>query len=129
MAQRGDSRNVVLLVDDEPEVLRFAGVVLAKASFRIQAAHDGEEGLECFHRHHHELCLVVTDILMPKMNGLELAHAICAIDPDIPILLVSGYSSVALEEEGRKEFPFLRKPFLAEHLLRSVHSAFQRSAE
>jgi DNA-binding NtrC family response regulator len=119
--------NVVLIVDDEPEVLRFAGVALAKAGFGVQVAQDGEEGLECFHKHHHELCLVITDIVMPKMNGLDLAHAIVATDHDIPILLVSGYSNLPLEEQGRKEFPFLRKPFLAEHLLRAVRPVIREN--
>jgi two-component system cell cycle sensor histidine kinase/response regulator CckA len=99
---------VVLIVDDEPEVLRFTGVALAKAGFGVQVAKDGEEGLECFHKRHHELCLVITDIVMPKMNGLDLAHAILTIDQDIPILLVSGYSNLPLEEhlpKSRKRHP------------------------
>jgi DNA-binding NtrC family response regulator len=123
MASISESKNVVLVVDDEHEVLRFASLALAQAGYRVQVAHDGEEGLDCFHKHHHELCLVITDILMPKMNGVDMAHAICGIDQDIPILLVSGYSNLPLEEQGRKEFPFLRKPFLAEHLIRAVRSA------
>ena len=114
-------RNVILVVDDNPEVLRCCTSILGSAGFRVQVAGDGEEGLECFHRHRGELCLILTDIVMPKMNGLELALAICTIDPAVPILLISGYSDAVLEEDGRKTFPFIRKPFLASGLIQKVH--------
>jgi len=112
--------NVILVVDDNTDVLRASTSILASAGFRVQVAGDGVEALECFHKHRHEICLVLTDIVMPRMSGLELAMKICKIDPNVAILLISGYSEALLEEEGRKTFPFVRKPFLAADLIEKV---------
>jgi len=115
-------RNVILVVDDDHEVLRFITTVLAKAEFRVQVAHDGAAGLECYLKHRQELCLLISDILMPKSNGLELARAVRNLDAGLPILLMSGYSDMLKEAEGRKTFPFIRKPFLAPDLLKAIQS-------
>jgi CheY-like chemotaxis protein len=115
-----EGRGVILVADDDAEVLRFISTVLQKYGFKVQVAGDGAEGLDCYHKHRHELCLVVTDILMPNMNGLELAMAIRGIDIKLPILLISGYSDLQIEAEGRKNFPFVRKPFLAADLMRKI---------
>jgi DNA-binding NtrC family response regulator len=116
-------RNVILVVDDDYEVLRFITTVLSRAGFRVQVAHDGAEGLECYHKHRDDLCLVLSDILMPNMNGLEMAREIQSSDPNAPVLLMSGYSDVVIEAEGRKTFPFIRKPFLGPDLLQAIQSA------
>jgi len=114
------ARDVILVVDDNPDVLRCSTSILASAGFRVQVAGDGVEAMECFHKHRREICLVLTDIVMPGMSGLELALKICELDPDVPILLISGYSEALVEEEGRKTFPFIRKPFLAVDLIQKV---------
>jgi DNA-binding NtrC family response regulator len=116
-------RNVILVVDDDHDVLRFISAVLVTAGFRVQVAHDGVEGLECFLKHRHELCLVISDIMMPTKNGLEMAKEIRGLDPGAPVLLMSGYADVVIEAEGRKMFPFIRKPFLVLDLLKAVQSA------
>ena len=59
---------------------------------------------------------------MPKSNGLELARAVRNLDAGLPILLMSGYSDMLKEAEGRKTFPFIRKPFLAPDLLKAIQS-------
>jgi DNA-binding NtrC family response regulator len=117
--------NTILVVDDDHDVLRFITTVLAKAGFSVQVAHDGAEGLECYVKHRNQLCLVISDILMPKANGLEMAREIRNLDSDAPILLMSGYSDLVIEAEGRKSFPFIRKPFLGPDLLQAVRSAMK----
>src|SRR5438105_324858 len=102
-------KNVILVVDDDHDVLMFITTVLPRAGFRVQVAHDGAEGLQCYLQHRHDLCLVLTDILMPKINGLEMARNIRNRDSKIPILLMSGYSDMVVEADGRKSFPFIRK--------------------
>jgi len=110
----------VLVVDDEQQIVRMVANVLAELDLHAETAGDGAEGLEQFRKHADEIALVLTDIMMPEMNGLDMAHRILEIRPDTKILFMSGYSDGALENRARKEFPFLRKPFLASALMRKV---------
>ena len=80
----------MLVVNDAAEVLPFITMTISKSGLKVQGAGDSAEGLECYHKLRPELCLVISDILMPHMNGLELARAIRRIDADTPILLMSG---------------------------------------
>jgi len=110
----------VLVVDDEQQIVRLVTNVLAEIELQAETAANGAEGLEQFRKHAAEIALVLTDIMMPEMNGLEMALRILEIRPDTKILFMSGYSDGALEVRARKEFPFLRKPFLASELMRKV---------
>jgi two-component system, cell cycle response regulator CpdR len=66
--------DVVLAVDDNADVLNLVRAILLHNGFRVQVACDGAEGLERFHRHRRELGLVITDMMMPKMKGLDFAR-------------------------------------------------------
>lgn len=110
----------VLVVDDEKQIVLMVTNILAELEVKARTAADGAEGLEQFRRHADEIALVLTDIMMPEMNGVDMAHRILEIRPDTKILLMSGYSDGALEVRARNEFPFLRKPFLATELMRKV---------
>jgi DNA-binding NtrC family response regulator len=113
-------RNTVLVVDDEPEIRRMATAVLSMGGFKAQVAEDGRDGLGCFLKHQHEICLVVSDVVMPRMNGLEMVDCILELDPKVKILMMSAYSSAVLEVEARAHFPFIRKPFLAQDFIRKI---------
>jgi len=69
-------------------------------------------GLETFIDLHDEICMVLADIIMPVMSGIEMSEKILQIDKHAKIVLMSGYSDSVIEIEGRSRFPFIRKPFI-----------------
>ena len=114
------SKGVVLVVDDEPIVLRLASVVLAEAGFRPLVAESAAEGLKRYVEFRPDVSLVLLDVVMPGGNGLELADRIRGLDPALRILVMSGYSDLQLEVQARTRYPFIRKPFLGPDLLKRV---------
>jgi DNA-binding NtrC family response regulator len=116
----GEPQNTVLVVDDEPEIRRMATVALSMAGLSAQVAANGKEGMECFVKHRHQICLVISDVVMPIMNGLEMVKAILEIDPKAKILMMSAYSSADLEIQAREHFAFIRKPFLAQDFIHKI---------
>src|SRR3954447_137990 len=122
------SNNLVLIVDDETMVLRSTSACLSAAGFQAEVACDGAEALETFRRLRNEICLVLADVVMPVMGGIEMADKILESDPDTKILLMSGYSEAALEVLARKRFPFTRKPFLPADLVRRIRKLLGQAA-
>jgi len=111
-AEENPDKTIVLVVDDEATILRSASAALAGIGLRVIVAENGHAGWEAFTKFQDEICLVLADIVMPVMNGLELAERIREMRPEMKLLLMSGYSDKALEIEGRLNFAFIRKPFL-----------------
>jgi YesN/AraC family two-component response regulator len=89
---------------------------------RVVVAENGVAGLETFIDLREEICLVLADIIMPVMTGLEMAEKILEIDKHTKIVLMSGYSDSVIELEGRNRFPFIRKPFIHAVLIDRVRS-------
>ena len=81
---------VVLVVDDEELVCRYTARILANAGFRALVAHDGEQAIALLTSLGNLVWLVVSDIQMPRMSGVELAGMIAIRRPGLPVLLVSG---------------------------------------
>jgi DNA-binding NtrC family response regulator len=117
----------VLVVDDEAAVRRFAARVLTRDGYTVLEAQDGAEALELFKEREAPVDLVVSDIVMPRLNGVELMEAISLSNPGIPVILMSGYASAALSEMGiATPCGILTKPFPAERLLAEVHRCASR---
>src|SRR5690349_6093109 len=106
----------ILVVDDEEGVRRYMARVLEDAGHRVFLAGNGLEGLAIIERHAPRVHLVVTDIMMPLMTGLELAACLAERLAQLPVLYVSGNHD-GLEVTG----PMLRKPFLPHELTEMVH--------
>jgi len=117
------------VVDDEPIVLRSCTVAVAQAGFRPVVAENGAAGLETFIALQDEICLVLSDIIMPSVNGIEMAQSILKIRPETKILLMSGYSSDVIELQGRNHFPFIRKPFIHSMLVDKIRSVIGNAAD
>ena len=83
--------HTVLIVDDEDSILRFVQRVLQEAGCRTFIAHDGAEAVTLAATIN-DLDLLVTDLMMPTMNGDELARRLRATDPDLPVLYLTGFS-------------------------------------
>ena len=82
---------LILLVDDEPMVLEMGADVLESLGYRVLQASDGLEAVEIFQTHQNEIALVITDIVMPKLGGMETAERIRQIQPNIKIIFSTGY--------------------------------------
>ena len=95
-------QNVVLVVDDDGSVRAYLKAVLQSEGFRTLEAEDGELGLELLRKIGSDIDLVISDIKMPKLDGI--ANSVRAEFPKIPIILVSGHTDVALENQPGVEF-------------------------
>lgn len=112
---------LVLVVDDESAVRRFAARVLSRAGYNVLEASDGAEALDLLKAESAPVDVVVSDIVMPRMNGVELMEALSVTHPNLPVILMSGYATAALSELGiAAPCSILTKPFPAERLLAEV---------
>ncbi|HEV7365006.1 MAG TPA: response regulator [Gemmatimonadales bacterium] len=117
----------VLVVDDETAVRRFAVRVLQREGYQVMEASDGAEALELVRVEGASVEVVVSDIVMPRLNGVELMQALSVSHPHLPIILMSGYATAALSELGiAAPCSILTKPFPADRLLAEVHRCIQR---
>ena len=113
----------ILIVDDEPMIRRFLRLLLEQSGFAVLEAGDGIEALSVFHVHRNAISLVLTDVLMPKMNGPKLVDHIRSIDPDVPVLFISAYCDTL--SGAMKNIECLPKPFLPDELVQKVQQAVQ----
>ena len=119
VSRTGSAR--ILVVDDEPVVRRFAARVLEDEGFEVLEAADGAEALQLLHGRVPEVDAVLSDIVMPKLNGVELMQALATTRPLLPVLLMSGYANTQLEGMGiAAPCAVLAKPFPAELLIEEV---------
>jgi two-component system, cell cycle sensor histidine kinase and response regulator CckA len=111
----------VLVVDDEPLLRRFAVRVLSERGYLVDVASDGAEALERIDADAEALDVVVSDIVMPRLNGVELLEVLSTRYPELPVVLMSGYGLEQLEQRGiPAPCAVLAKPFSAERLLGEV---------
>jgi DNA-binding NtrC family response regulator len=104
-------------------------MAVARAGFRSAIAENGAAGLEVFLELKDEIALVLTDIVMPAVNGLDMAENILQVDPGAKILVMSGYSDEIIERQGRNRFPFIRKPFIHNVLMEKIQSIVGSAAD
>ena len=112
---------IVLVADDESAIRRFTVRVLERGGYGVVEARDGAEALELITQGAISFEVVVSDIVMPRLNGVELMQALSVSHPDLPVILMSGYATVALAELGiAAPCAILAKPFPSERLLEEV---------
>jgi CheY-like chemotaxis protein len=109
------------VVEDDPTVRRTCTHILHSAGYQTHEASDGSSALDFVRESPDRPHLVVSDIVMPRMNGVQLLEAVSVLFPGLPVLLMSGYAIEALREQGI-DVPcgVLPKPFTPEHLLAEV---------
>jgi two-component system cell cycle sensor histidine kinase/response regulator CckA len=113
-AQSSEPRETVLVVDDEPDVLSMASDILRATGYKVLSTGDPREALKLASSMAEPIHLLLTDIVMPLMNGGELAKQLRAIRPDVKVLFMSAYSTQYVEDYGVRLGPgelFLVKPF------------------
>jgi CheY-like chemotaxis protein len=121
-------RETLLIVEDEPLILRMAKRVLSDLGYTVLTAGDGYEALETLERHAGDVQLLITDLIMPKMSGRELAARVTASRPEIRVLYSSGYAADAMGEEGvlGEGINFLAKPYRPSTLADAVREVLDR---
>jgi CheY-like chemotaxis protein len=114
----------LLLVEDEPAIRAFVARVLLDAGYRVVAAESAEQALGLVARTGPPAA-VITDVLLPAMNGTDLAAELRHRTPGLPVLFVSGYDGDHLARDGTLEdgSHFLAKPFSSGELLNAVRAA------
>ena len=122
---------LILLVDDEENVRKVTRRILERNGYRVVAADDGAEGFAWFQQHRREVAIVITDLLMPVMDGPTLIHALREIEPAVRIVAISGHEGDALQRlnPARDVSAFLSKPFAAATLLQTLHDVLGRPKE
>jgi DNA-binding NtrC family response regulator len=117
----GNGREHVLVVDDEPVVRRYVARILEEEGYATHEAADGAEALRLLHGAAPRFGVVVSDIVMPRVNGVELLETVSRSYPDLPIILMSGFGAAQLSNLGiSAPCAVLAKPFPAERLLDEV---------
>ncbi len=114
----------ILLVDDEPAIIKIASASIKRSGFLFLSARDGVEAVEVFKRNHESIVCVLLDLNMPRMNGWDALTAMRQINPGIPVILSSGYDETHAMAGKHKELPqaFLSKPYD----LKSLHETIQK---
>jgi PAS domain S-box-containing protein len=112
----------LLLVDDDPAVLRSTAELLRWLGYTVLTAASGGEALAIVDRHTGELHAVISDIVMPKISGPQLVERLTELRPTIKALFTSGYGGHRQSFELRDGAPFLRKPFELSSLAAALHT-------
>jgi two-component system cell cycle sensor histidine kinase/response regulator CckA len=125
---RRSPQPTVLVVDDEPPVLRLLRRQLEALGWTVLEARNGPEALRLLQGRRGAVDLVLSDIVMPGMNGTELADRILADRPEQCVVLMSGQAPGGLARVGRRDkiVPVLRKPFTPEQLFELITFILQQ---
>ncbi|MEW6750399.1 MAG: PAS domain-containing protein [Candidatus Latescibacterota bacterium] len=124
-AAAGDSRGdeTVLVVEDDQHVRELVARVLQSCGYTVLEGQDGAEALQVLSRCQGTVHLLVTDVVMPGMTGIELAERVRRSRPQIRILYMSGYSEHAALSPDVRSMPLIQKPFAPDALTRQVRRA------
>ncbi len=115
MASDNSQRGTILVVDDNRDICSIAKRFLETEGWTVVTAADGEEGLRFYEQHRSAIVLVLTDVVMPNKNGLELADRVLGMDSQLPVLLMSGDA-----ECDYRGLQCLAKPFGAAELVDKI---------
>lgn len=113
------------MIDDEEDI-RLAGKELLEAEgFKVYTAGDGIEGLNIYREHKGEIDLVILDLNMPKMSGKETLSQLLLIDPNVKVIISTGYITESEKEEVEGVAGFVEKPFDINKLLKMISEALK----
>jgi two-component system cell cycle sensor histidine kinase/response regulator CckA len=115
-------RGLVLLVEDEPRVRAQAQRLLRRAGYDVVEAADGAEGTQRFAERQHEITVVVSDVVMPIVGGVEMVAGLRAQRPDLPVVFVSGYTAEEQDLSVGERTAFLTKPYTIDALCEAIGS-------
>jgi signal transduction histidine kinase/CheY-like chemotaxis protein len=117
------SSETILVVEDDDEVRTLAVEILKERGYTVLAAADGPKALHFAARHPGPIHLLLTDIVMPHLNGWELAQQVKVVRSETKVLYMTGYSEITIAHEGVSGLDVLQKPFTTDGLARRVLEA------
>jgi len=120
----------ILLVEDEEAILTIGQEMLSNLGYKVLTALSPEKALRAAGKQNQKIDLLITDVIMPEMNGRELADRISDISPEIPCLFMSGYTENVIAHHGVVEdgLHFLQKPFSSKDIADAVHQVLAKTS-
>ncbi|MHB8809234.1 MAG: sigma-54-dependent transcriptional regulator, partial [Desulfobulbaceae bacterium] len=120
--------SLILIVDDEPSMREFLRILLEKDGHAVHTAATGTAAIDLVTSH--DFDLIISDIRMPGMNGLELLAETKKRRPELPVIMITAYASPDDAVKAMKEgaFDYITKPFKVEEIKRVIKSATARKA-
>jgi CheY-like chemotaxis protein len=121
----------ILVVEDEDDLRQITARILTRAGYQVLAASGGTPAIHFAQTHPGPIHLLLTDVIMPKMMGNEVAAHVRQHRPDIPVLYMSGYAEPVLTENGTLPdgVTIVEKPFTSQELLHRVHTFLHQTPE
>jgi len=118
-------RKQVLIVDDEPNLRKILSAQLSRDGYEVMTAEDGEQGLALLKEHH--IDLVITDLKMPKVDGMTLLRKALELEPELPVVLITAHGTIDTAVEALKSgaFDFVTKPFDKDEVRQIVAKALK----
>jgi len=113
----------ILIAEDDPAVRTLASDMLREHGYTVLTAADGDEALQVAERHGARIHLLLTDVMMPGMNGLQLAGSFTAVRPEARVLYMTGYAEMPPVSDGA----IVQKPFTMFALMEAVRRTLERS--
>ncbi len=126
----GRGRETVLFVEDEPAVGRLGTTMLESLGYHVLTAATPGEAVALAREHGGDIDLLITDVIMPEMDGRDLAERISELHPDVKCLFISGYAADVIAHRGvlDKGVHFMQKPFTRQELAAKVREALGKEA-
>jgi DNA-binding NtrC family response regulator len=121
----------VLVVEDEASILKLTARILNGLGYVVLSANRPEEAVKLVKERCEMVDLIITDVIMPGMNGRDLANVLLAIQPNMKCLFMSGYTSNVIANRGvlAEGMKFIQKPFSARELGAKVHEVLKSGKE
>lgn len=118
------TKDTLLLIDDDEDMLSVTRIVLEGAGFSVLSSSNGLKGIELYSKNCDIIKAVLIDLIMPEMDGRKVFQELKRINKDIKAILVSGYNSDEIKNNILNEgfVGFVQKPYNAEHLLNTIRS-------
>jgi CheY-like chemotaxis protein len=119
----------LLIVEDEQAIIKMSRLMLEHLGYRVMTANKPAEALRLAERNAGPIHLLITDVIMPEMNGRDLANRLRGLYPNIMVLFMSGYTADVIVHHGvlDKGVHFIQKPFSKKELATSVRKALEQS--
>jgi len=124
-------KKTVLVADNDPLILSMIEQTLTPLGYDLLLASNGEEALTLMEKAESQVDLILTDVIMPGINGIDLAKQMISRNPEIRVMFMSGYLCPSIAHHGipDSEKAFVQKPFLPNTLIKKIRSVLKSSSK
>ncbi|MDI6726714.1 MAG: sigma-54 dependent transcriptional regulator [Smithellaceae bacterium] len=119
----------ILIVDDEPAIREGLGRIFTKEGLFVETSPSGQDAIECIQKR--DFDLVITDLKMPGISGIEVLKSIKILQPDVPVIIITGYSTIPSAVEAMKNgaADYIAKPFAADQIIQKAQEALSQKKD